>query len=127
MREYRFEYDPAIPPGRVVFDVSNAGTVDHALTFIKLPDDYPPINEQLQGDERRPAALIARVPSRPPGAGSRFAVDLEPSRYAMVCFVEGPDGVFYGRKGMNSEFRVIERPGTRPRATAATTTTTVAE
>ncbi len=123
MREYAFEYDPNVPLGRVVFDVLNVGTRDHALTFIKLPEDYPPIDEQLRGEERRPAEIVARVPSRPAGQGSRFAVDIEPGRYAMVCFVTDPDGVFHGLKGMNSEFRVPEPPG-RPRVTTTRTPTT---
>ena len=106
MREYRFDFEPDVPSGRVVFDVANAGAADHALTLIRLPEDYPPIDAQLHSDERRPAATLARVPATAPGGGSHFAVDLVPGRYAMVCFVTDADGVIHGLKGMNAEFRV---------------------
>lgn len=106
MAEYRFSFSPNVPAGRVVFDVDNVGAIDHALTLIELPDDYPPLDEQLHSEVRRGAATIARVPARPPGGGSRFAVDLHPGRYGLVCFLTDADGVIHALKGMNAEFRV---------------------
>ena len=106
MAEYRFELAPVAPRGRVVFNVDNVGAVDHALTLIELPEDFPPLDEQLHSDMRRGVATLARVPARPPGGGSRFAVDLPPGRYGLVCFVADPDGVLHALKGMNAEFRV---------------------
>ena len=106
MTEYRFDFAPDVPRGRVVFDVDNVGTIDHALTLVQLPDDFPPLDQQLHSDERRGVATIARVPSRPPGGGSRFAVDLAPGRYGLICFVADADGVIHALKGMNAEFRV---------------------
>ncbi len=108
MRDYRFETPGQVPRGRVVFRVENEGTMNHALTLVSLPEDYPPIDEQLRSDVRRGAPTIARVPSWPPGHGSTFAVDLAPGRYAMVCFVTDPDGVIHGRKGMSAEVRVLD-------------------
>jgi hypothetical protein len=44
-------------------------------------------------------------------------VDLVPGqRYALVCFVSGPDGQAHAIKGMNAEFRAEE--GARQGATA---------
>ena len=106
MKEYRFDFDPHVPAGRVVFQVDNVGAIEHALTLIQIPDDYPPLDEQLHSTERRGAATIGRVPARPPGGGSRFAVDLAPGRYGFVCFVADADGVIHALKGMNAEFRV---------------------
>ncbi len=106
MAEYRFDLASAVPRGRVVFDVANIGAIDHALTLIELPEDVPPLDVQLHSTERRGAATLARVPSRPPGGGSRFAVDLPPGRYGLVCFLADPDGVIHALKGMNAEFRV---------------------
>ena len=107
MREYRFELDPQIPRGRVVFRVANAGSLEHALTLISLADDVPPLDEQLHSESRRGTPTIARVPARPPGGQTKFAVDLAPGRYGLVCFVVDPDGVMHGLKGMNAEFRVL--------------------
>jgi hypothetical protein len=107
MREYRFDFDPQIPRGRVVFRVDNAGSIEHALTLIGLADDVPPLDEQLRSENRRGAPTFARVPSRPPGVRTKFAVDLAPGRYGLICFVVDPDGVMHGIKGMAAEFRVL--------------------
>lgn len=106
MLDYRFEAAQPFRRGRNIISVRNSGTVEHSLTLVDLPDDVPPINEQLHSDVRRAVGTIARVPARAPGAGTRIAVDLMPGRYAMVCFVVDPDGVTHGLKGMSTEFRV---------------------
>lgn len=106
MTEYQFDYDRPVPAGRVVFRVHNAGKEPHELVLTALPEDFPPIDEQLRGDIRRPIATIAYLLPEPPGGSGAFAVDLTPGRYAMICFVEDEDGMHHGVKGMNSEFKV---------------------
>lgn len=109
MREYRFVWRPPTTPGRVVLHIRNAGKLSHDLVLTQLPEDLPPILEQLRGDVRRNATNVANLPPRPPGDRTAFAVDLAPGRYAIVCFVLDPDGLQHGRKGMAAEFRV-EKP-----------------
>lgn len=106
MTEYRFTHPPEMPPGRMVFRVVNAGAEPHSLVLVGLEEDVPPIDEQLRSPNRRGAATFAQLPSRPPGSRDTFAVDLEPGRYAFICFVQGSDGVSHALKGMSSEFRV---------------------
>jgi hypothetical protein len=106
MREYRFDYSPPQGAGRVVFRAHNAGQEEHDLALIPLAEDIPPIDEQLRGQVRRVITPFARIPPRPPGGRGAFAVDLVPGqRYALVCFVAGPDGQAHALKGMNAEFR----------------------
>jgi hypothetical protein len=95
-----------VPAGRVVFRVDNVGTLEHSLTLIAIPEDYPPLDEQLHGETRRGATTIQVLPRRKPGVPGTFAADLRPGRYGFVCFVEDPDGVNHALKGMNAEFRV---------------------
>lgn len=104
--DYRFELSREPAPGRVIVEVANRGTVNHSLSLIVLPDDFPPLDQQLRGEERRGVPTLAQVPARAPGQGSRFALDLRPGRYGLVCFVQDVDGVAHGQKGMNLEFRV---------------------
>ncbi len=106
MREYRFELPASIPRGRVTFRVVNAGRMPHSIALIPLPAGFPPIAEQLRGKTRRAVSTLAGVPPLRPGQSDTFAVDLEPSRYALVCFLVGRDGVSNARRGMASEFRV---------------------
>jgi len=106
MRDYRFDYNPAIPAGPVVFRVSNQGRLDHELLLTVLPEGFPPIDAQLHGSIRRPLGILGQLPRRRPGISGTFAVDLAPGRYAMISFVAGTDGVQDDLKGMSSEFRV---------------------
>lgn len=109
--EHDVAYDQSIPPGRVVFRVTNAGEHVHRLALLPLPEDFPPIKQQLQGDTRRAGQLQARVPDLQPGETGMFAVDLtEGQRYALVDFSEGPDGTMHGRLGIASEFRASAGP-----------------
>jgi hypothetical protein len=114
MLDYRFDYDANIPSGRVVFQIVNAGDVPHQLTLFPLPDELPPIEEQLLGSERRYVDPFAGIYERAPGDTGTFAVDLEPDRrYAMVCYVVAPDGQPHFVKGMASEFRTPSVSGGR--------------
>jgi hypothetical protein len=106
MTEHRFDHQPEIAPGRTVFRVVNAGAEAHSLVLVGLGEDVPPIDEQLRSPNRRGAATFAQLPERPPASRDTFAVDLEPGRYAFICFLRGPDGVPHHLKGMSSEFRV---------------------
>ncbi|MDP8927597.1 MAG: hypothetical protein M3O70_03220 [Actinomycetota bacterium] len=106
LTEYRFEYDPNIPPGRVVFRFVNAGTVRHRPALIPLPESIPPIEEQLHGDQRVVTVPFAGIRGRDPGETGTFAVDLTADvRYALICFARDPNGESHALKGMASEFR----------------------
>lgn len=106
LSEYDFAYDAPVPSGRVVFEVTNAGGTDHELALVPLPDDLPPLDEQLRSDKRQALGTLANSSVLEPGASRRFAVDLAPGRYGMLCFVTDADGTPHALKGMTSEFRV---------------------
>src|SRR5437763_17145638 len=52
MREYRFDHPPQVPAGRVVFRVHNGGSVTHEAVLVALPEDVPPIDQQLRSATR---------------------------------------------------------------------------
>ena len=106
MDEYRFDLDGAVPAGRVVFRARNLGRLDHELLLVELPEDFPPVREQLESAKRRAVSNVARVAVRKPGTTGTFAADLVPGRYAMVCFVQDADGGQHAQKGMSAEFRI---------------------
>lgn len=106
MREYRFDYDPNIPSGRVVFRFVNKGQRTHRPSLLPLPEDVPPIDEQLRGSKRRAIRPFAGVSDQRSGAIGTFAVDLiAGQRYALICYAQDPDGTPHALKGMSSEFR----------------------
>lgn len=106
MSENRFAYKPPRSTGRVVFEARNDGRVDHELVLVIVPEELPPLDEQLRSGTRRVIATLASVPRRQPGRRGTFAVDLEPGRYGIICFVQDADGVQHAQKGMSSEFRL---------------------
>lgn len=105
MDEYRFAYEPPRSPGRIVFDARNDGRVDHQLVLIHLPEGVPSIDRQLRSKDRKVVPTVATLAAREPGRRGTFAVDLDPGRYALVCFVNDPDGQ-HAQKGMSAEFRI---------------------
>lgn len=106
MDEYRVDVPRSLPAGRVVFRIVNAGDEAHEPEFVPLPEDMPPINEQLQGDQRAAIAPFAGIPPVEPGETGTFAVDLVPNvRYAFICFARTADGQLHARLGESAEFR----------------------
>ncbi len=112
MREYGFDYNHVVPTGRVVFMAENRGRQVHQLILAPLNADFPPIDAQLHGSERRILPAFASTPDVGPGQVWVFAVDLAPdTRYAMVCFDSDSSGKLHALEGMNSEFRTPQAHG----------------
>ena len=114
MREYRFVFNAAsIHRGRVIFKVVNDGRLVHRLALIPLPEDFPPIQEQLRGGQRQIVQEAVAIRNLEPSAGGHqpgmsetFAFDLQPGRYVFVSLFIEPDGTSQALKGMANEFRV---------------------
>lgn len=113
MREYRFDYEQPVPDGRVVFRVVNEGRQVHRLTMLELPEDLPPIAEQLRGAKRRNVTPFAGLPGMRPGERNSFAVDLvRGRRYGLIDPTGDVGGKSNAVLGLNSEFRAGGgRPG----------------
>lgn len=106
LEEYRFDHRPVVSSGRVIFEVANRGSVDHQLILVSLPEDLPgTLDDQLHSSERRVTPTIMTLPPLVPGQETRFAADLAPGRYGLICFLADPDGSVHALKGMNSEIR----------------------
>lgn len=104
--EYRFDYEQPVPAGRVVFRVVNAGREVHRVSLLELPEDLPPIAEQLRGSERRGIVPFAEIGGLLPGTSNSFAVDLaRGQRYGLIDVGASPDGKSYALLGLASEFR----------------------
>lgn len=104
MAEYTFSLVPPRRAGRVVFRVRNTGQEVHELVLVALPEDLPPLGQQLRSEARRSVRTIATLPPRRPGENGAFAANLGPGRYGVVCFLETSDGELHARKGMHAEF-----------------------
>lgn len=109
-----------IPAGRVVFHRVNRSRLAHDLSLVGMPEDMPPIHDQLKGSDRRIVSGVASLPSHPPGSRDTFAVDLAPGRYGLVCWERDGTGVAHAHMGMAVELRVgPSEQGKHPRNGAA--------
>ena len=107
VNEYRFDYRGRVPSGRVVFRTRNAGAIAHEVLLVAVPDDFHlSVSEQVKSPTPAAFPTKAIVPERGPQSTGEFAVDMTPGRYALVCFLRDPDGVYHARKGMTAEFTV---------------------
>lgn len=99
-------YDEPVSAGRVVFRIFNAASEPHKLTILPLPEDMPPLAQQLRGSKRVALNAFAGVPPRQPGTWGTFAVNLQPNRrYALVCLMRDEEGESHARRGISAEFR----------------------
>lgn len=107
MTEYQFALEP--PPtesGRTVLQVRNAGQELHKFDLVLLPDDMPPLDVHLKGQQRRLVTPYLELPPARPGQVQTVAVDLVAGqRYGVVCVLETPEGDAHLRLGMNAEFK----------------------
>lgn len=109
MAEYSIAAPSVVPAGRALFRVRNAGHIDHQLSVVALPDDFP-VTFQAQFDSPNRIALpvLIQLPRQRPGQtdspnGSEvFAIDLAPGRYGLMCSLVDADQVGHERKGMTA-------------------------
>lgn len=108
MTEYRFDYPPVVPSGRVLFRITNAGKELHDLIMVPLPEEDPPLAAMLADNMRQVLTPYAGIRDQVRGAGATFAVDLVAGRrYAMLCVLADAQGRSHSVLGMASEFRPV--------------------
>jgi hypothetical protein len=109
-RDFAFEAPASIPAGATTIQLTNEGKELHHAQLIKLEE----------GKTLKDLAQAVKTPGPPPkwvkfvggpnavpqGKEANATSVLEPGRYALLCFVFGPDGVIHAAKGMVRELEV---------------------
>jgi uncharacterized cupredoxin-like copper-binding protein len=115
--EFAFQSPDTVPAGVTTITLRNRGRQLHHVQLIKLADGHtlgdvlaalrtqgpPPAWEHFVGGPNTPV----------PGADASGTLDLAPGRYALICFIPGPDGVPHVMKGMAKEITVTAPAHTR--------------
>jgi hypothetical protein len=108
--EYSFEGIPEeLEAGQVGIVFTNDGEEPHELLILRFNDDTTEsLDEIVQLPEREARELVTDAAGTfaESGQTTRTFADLEPGRYAAVCFVPTPDGVPHAHEGMLAEFEV---------------------
>lgn len=130
--EYAYSVQGSISEGLSTIELANGGNEYHMATFTRL-NPGATLDQAAQAfasEDQEAFARLAADGQDAPGApgtlvgpGARAVVTtpfLKPGRYALACFVPGPDGVVHVAKGMIAELEVTTgAPPAPPPAAAA--------
>jgi hypothetical protein len=110
--EFVFNQDDFDPGTKHVFEVTNEGEQPHELVLVKLDEDVN-LEEALasESEEEPEGVEFQAFAQAEPGQSTRivFAEDMEPGRYAMICFfpdTDDPEQTPHAFKGMLSDFTI---------------------
>ncbi len=107
--DYAFQGIPEeVPAGKVAFEFTDKGESAHEMIILELGDGAD-LDQLLASDQEPPEDQAKQVGATfaSPGGDPTYAnVDLEPGRYAVVCFLPGPGGKPHFSLGMKQTFVV---------------------
>ena len=121
--EFAFQAPDTVPAGLVTFKFVNRGQMFHQAQLVRLEKGrtVPELLATMRGP-RKPLpkwAVEVGGPNAPrPGGGEANAtMSLAPGTYALLCFVDTPDGTLHALKGMART--IVVTPPARGAAAAA--------
>lgn len=112
LRDYNFFLSRPLSAGKHVIEVRNEGTQWHEFELVQLapgktPRDVIAFIEHGVGEA--PGLPLGGVSPLAAGGTSYLPVDLQPGRYALICFLpDMKDGKQHFEHGMVQEFEVLE-------------------
>jgi hypothetical protein len=90
-KNYEFAGVEDIDAGTALVQLGNEGTEFHEIAFLRIADgETRPLDELLKLPQDELGTVVTEVSGAafaPPGAGNATTVELEPGRYAALCFV----------------------------------------
>jgi len=113
LRDYTFFLSRPLSAGKHVLEVRNEGTQWHEFELVQLAPGKTPqdvIDFIERGIGTPPGLPLGGVSPLAAGRTSYMHVDLEPGRYALICFLpDRKDGRAHFQHGMTQEFQVSEK------------------
>ena len=108
--DFAYTAPAEIPAGMTTFRLANDGPNLHHLQIVRLDSakTFADLRQALQKAGPLPGwAVVVGGPNAPdPKTEANATLDMRPGRYALVCFVDLPDGVPHVAKGMVKELTV---------------------
>jgi len=129
-KDFAFEMSDTVKPGLVKISAKNTGKESHQVQIVKWNDGVTQAQFDAALKTPDPSAIFKVVTfvgganSIKPGASQVAYDNLTPGNYALLCFIEGDDGVPHFAKGMVKAFQVAQGDtgGSAPKADASVTT-----
>ncbi|MEP7327455.1 MAG: hypothetical protein ABI836_16005 [Gemmatimonadota bacterium] len=110
LKEYSFEFAPAITSGRHTIRINNAGNQDHEMILVRLQpgkkiQDFVNWTNTMQGPS--PGQVINGMSGLGSGQHAFVTDNFTPGDYGLVCFVpDNKDGKSHFMHGMMQDFTV---------------------
>jgi hypothetical protein len=128
-KDFSFELSDTVRPGLVKITAKNTGKESHQVQIVKWNDgvNQAQFDAALKNPDLSAIFTVVTFMGGPntivPGASQVAYDNLTPGNYAMLCFLEGDDGVPHFAKGQVKSFQVApgETGGTAPKADASVT------
>jgi len=128
-KDFSYEMSDAVRPGLVKITAKNSGKESHQVQIVKWNDGVTQAQFDAALKNPDPSAIFKIVtfmggPNSIPPGGSQVAYDnLTPGNYALLCFLEGDDGMPHFAKGMVKPFTVAagDSGGSAPKADGTVT------
>jgi hypothetical protein len=126
-KNYAFDAPDQVPAGMTTFRLLNDGPGIHHMEIVRIDSGKTlgDLQKALQQPGPPPAwAVFVGGPNAPaPKSEANATLDLTPGQYALLCFVDVPEGVPHFAKGMSRALTVT--PSTSAPAAAPTPDVTV--
>ncbi len=104
--DFAFAVDGDLKPGTTEIHLENAGQFEHHVQLLRIDGDQT-VEEAIEAIEGPPVDWLTPyggVGPLSPGESATVVDRLPAGRYALVCFLDDPDGVPHFAKGMVAEF-----------------------
>jgi hypothetical protein len=128
-KDFSFDISDSVRPGLVKFTAKNTGKEPHQAQIVKLNDgvSQAQLDTALKSPDLSAVLQIVTFMGGPntiqPGATQVAYDNVTPGNYALLCFLEGEDGVPHFAKGQVKAFQVAQGDtgGSAPKADASVT------
>jgi plastocyanin len=108
--EYAFSVAPTAPAGTTTVNLINVGEEPHMLDLVPLAEDAPPVDKLIKMSQKKASQFFAgqltHLKTVKAGEEISKEVDLQPGRYAYVCFYAEKGEPPHAFKGMVGELTV---------------------
>lgn len=104
--DFAFAVEGELTPGTTEIRLENDGQFEHHVQLLRIDGDQT-VEEAIEAIEGEPPDWLTPyggVAPLAPGESATVVDRLPAGRYALVCFIDEPDGVPHFAKGMVAEF-----------------------
>jgi hypothetical protein len=127
MLDFSFEMSQTTVPADtlIAFEIENAGEYPHEFVVVRLPEGISVEDALADPALDESVVFLGGAFAEPGGVAYMGLTGLPPGTYAVVCFVDTPEGIPHVMRGMVAELTFEETTGLATDAQAPSHATTI--